>query len=99
MYQDVSCPWSEYSSMDQKLLDKNPNLNVVSERPMDYNYENKKIFKELFKIYDNFDFFVVKHIHLNPNQNIKESICNNIKKKISFLILFYFILLIFHFNF
>jgi hypothetical protein len=96
MYQDVSCPWSEYSSTNQKLLIKNPNLNVVSERPMDYNYENKKIFKELFKIYDKSNFFVVKHIDLNPDiEEINGNIISLLKNLfLSLSLSFYFSYLI-----
>jgi hypothetical protein len=72
MYYENSCPLNEYINSD-KDKDKKPKkkeykdtrsslLNVVSKRHGDYTFENKRMLKSIFKIFDKNEFFIVKHL-------------------------------------
>ena len=67
MYEENSCPVSEYTPKESKLSKKNSFVNVVSDRHSDYNKENKRMLRQLFKIFDKNEFFVCKHVMLDNN--------------------------------
>ena len=71
MYEENSCPLSEYVPKEMKAK-KNTMVNVVSNRHTDYTSENKRMLKQMFRIFDKNEFFVCKHIFLdNDNMEIR----------------------------
>jgi hypothetical protein len=73
MYYEESCPLDKYT-FETKAGRKisNPYLNVVTNRPLDYTSENKKLLKEMFVIFGKRDFFVVKHEIMDMNLKEKK---------------------------